>query len=76
MENPFKQRTEMKSFLSQEVMTVAQDAARQLLADNDRGSIEVTVANSNFIVSKNPQKITIWQFEIDKQKFYLNIEQD
>lgn len=71
MENPFKPETTMKSFLSQEVSASAHDAAQKLLSDPETISIEIDAANSKFTLSKQPLEVTMWQFELRGEKFYL-----
>lgn len=71
MENPFKPETAMKSFLSQEVSASAHDAAQKLLSAPETISIEIDAANSKFTVSKQPLEVTMWQFKLKGEKFYL-----
>lgn len=71
MENPFKQEITMKSFLAENVSAEAHDAAQRLLSDPETVSIQIDAANSRFIVSKQPLEVTMWQFELQGQKFYL-----
>ena len=71
MENPFKQETTVKSFLSQEVSVPAHEAAEILLSEPETMSIDIDAANSRFTVSKEPLAVTMWQFELRGEKFYL-----
>ena len=71
MENPFKQESTVKSFLTQEVSASAHDAAQRLLSDPETISLDIDAANSKFTVSKQPLAVTMWQFEFQGEKFYL-----
>lgn len=71
MKNPFEQESTMNSFLSQEVSASAREAAQTLLSDPETISMEIDAANSKFTVSKQPLEVTMWQFELQGEKFYL-----